>query len=56
MPKFGQIIEALSALNETLPEMEWRITSDGLLKVDAYVGIENHDLYKQAMEMFAPSE
>ena len=56
MPTFGEIMTILASISEKCPDMEWRITSDGLLKIDAYVGIENHDLYKQAREMFAPAE
>lgn len=57
MPTFGQIMSMLAQVNETSNgQMEWRITSDGMLKIDAYVGIENADLYKQARQMFAPAD
>lgn len=57
MPTFGEIMSMLAALNDkTNGQMEWSIDSNGNLNIKAYVGIENHDLYKQAREMFAPNE
>lgn len=57
LPTFGEIMTLLAQVNEkTNEQMEWRITSDGMLKIDAYVGIENADLYQQARVMFAPAE
>lgn len=55
MTDFGKIMKAMAVVNEEMPDMNWRITSDGILKVEAYVGIANYDLYRQATQMFAPA-
>lgn len=56
MLTFSEIMSMLAEVNEKCSEMEWRITSDGVLKIDAYVGFDNYDLYRQAREMFASVE
>ena len=56
MPTFVEMMNAMIAMQRCFPDMDWRVDSDGILKVDAYVGIANHDLYKQAVQMFATGE
>lgn len=58
MMQFGEMMDLLSEVKEKFPTLTWDVNSNGVLviKAETYVGIENHDLTKQARQMFEPSE
>lgn len=56
MPEFLELMKAMQTLQETFPDVRWSVTSNGVLKIEAYAGIENYDLYRSARDMFATED
>lgn len=55
LPDFLVMFRALIDLQDKIGDVTWDVSSDGILIVRAYVGIENYDLVRQGRQMFAPA-